>query len=850
MKVIFRWIEDRTGLGGAVGKCLASRVPDGAQWWNVLPAAILFAFCVQVITGFFLWIYYSPSVQTAWESVYFLQYEVAGGWLLRAIHHWSAQVLVAMIGLYLLQLIFTGTYRAPRELVFWAVLFMGLLSLGSLLTGDLLAWDQNGYAGTKVRVNFLLLLPGIGGGLFKLAAGGPAFGQLTLPRFLALHVGVFAGLFLLLLILRAVLIRRAASTDEAPARHDAPLWPNVVVRGALVAALVMAAVLVLSMRHGLTGDDRGVELGAPADTDPANAYAAARPEWAFIGLYEFSNMFPGELKVLPIFVIPALLVLLLLAMPWIGRSKVGHGLNVAITTGLLILLVWLTVRSVRHDLDDPRHKAALAAGQEEARRAVELARSPQGIPAGGARALLRTDPKTQGPRLARQFCTSCHNYSAPDENAAITAAITTAITAEKPSAPELYGFATRQWLAGLLDPDEIKSPKYFGNTRFASGMMVRYVEGRFAELKEDQRTAIIAALSAEAGFRSQRDLQSSQKQQELIANGNRLIAQHCTRCHRYHRQGVLGNAPDLTGYGSREWIAGVVFDPAHPWFYGRRNDRMPAYVELPRQPAKNMLSAGDVAILADWLRGQWYRPSDPQPVAEKPKDLSPEVLAYIWQTRRPQQPTPAVEGPHARARTLFKREHCALCHDYTVAEGEQFKAAQPSAPDLGNFASREWIAGLLDPKQIRTAKYFGNTPFRRGEMAGFVVNELPEVEEQDRIAIIAALSAEAQLPRQRELDLKDQNLIEKGRELIADECGGCHKYRQTKGGGAPELTGYGSRRWLVDIISNPASKRFYGKRNYDMPSYLDFPEQPEKNLLRAEQIEDLAKWLRGEPDGQ
>ena len=45
---------------------------------------------VQGITGFFLWMYYSPSAQTAWESVYYLQNEVAGGWLLRAIHHYSA----------------------------------------------------------------------------------------------------------------------------------------------------------------------------------------------------------------------------------------------------------------------------------------------------------------------------------------------------------------------------------------------------------------------------------------------------------------------------------------------------------------------------------------------------------------------------------------------------------------------------------------------------------------------------------------------------------------------------------------------------------------------------------------
>ena len=594
MKALFRWIEDRTGLGGAVRTCLASRVPDGAGWWNVWPAAILFAFCVQVITGFFLWIYYSPSTRTAWESVYYLQYEVAGGWLLRAMHHWSAQVLVAMIGLYLLQMIFTRAYRAPRELVFWVAIFMGLVSLGSLLTGDLLAWDQNGYAGTKVRVNFLLLLPGVGGGLFKLAVGGPAFGQLTLPRFLALHIGLFAGLFLLLLILRAVLIRRAASSEEAPARHCAPLWPKVVVRGGLAAALVMAVVLALSMQHGTSGDDRGVELGAPADTDPANAYAAARPEWAFVGLYEFSNMFPGELKILPIFVVPGLLVLLFLAMPWIGRLRIGHGLNAAITAGLLIALAGLTVRSVLHDLDNPEHQAALAAGRREARRVLELARLPRGIPASGARSLLRTDPKTQGRKLAKQFCTSCHNYGAPGQGEAIVS--------EEPSAPELYGFAGRQWIAGLLDPKQIRSAKYFGNTPFRRGEMAGFVVDELPELDQQERTAIVAALSTEAQLPRQREMDLKDK--DLIEAGRALIADECTGCHRYRGKKGSG-APDLTGYGSRRWLMEIIGDPAAKRFYGKRNYNMPSYLEFPDEPGKNLLSVEQVEVLAKWLRGEW-----------------------------------------------------------------------------------------------------------------------------------------------------------------------------------------------------------------------------------------------------
>ena len=162
MKALCSWFNDRTGFGDWCGRLAESPVPGRACCCKVLPCTILFAFCVQAITGFFLWVYYSPSAQTAWESVYFLQYEVAGGWLLRAIHHYSAHVLLALLILAVVQSILTGAYRAPRELVFWATVGLGLCALAAMLTGDLLSWDQNGYASTKTRTGFLTFLPLVG----------------------------------------------------------------------------------------------------------------------------------------------------------------------------------------------------------------------------------------------------------------------------------------------------------------------------------------------------------------------------------------------------------------------------------------------------------------------------------------------------------------------------------------------------------------------------------------------------------------------------------------------------------------------------------------------------------------
>ena len=604
MKALLDWVDDRTGLGGLLRNCLDLRIPGRACWCRVWPAAIGFAFCVQLITGFFMWMYYSPSAQTAWESVYFLQYEVVGGWLLRAMHHWSAQVLLVLIAVYLVQMIVTGAYRAPRELVFWTVLLMTPVTLGLLLTGDLLAWDQNSYASTQTRVNFLDLLPWIGGGLIKLSAGGPQFGHLTLSRFLVLHICCLSGSFLVLLVLHVVLGRRADAAKVAQAERAVRFWPHQAVRNATAMIVVLVVILLLSVQHGVSGDDRGVELGSPADT--SSFFAAARPEWAFRGLYQFSKLeiFSGEstiVAMLPIFIIPGLLALIGLAMPWIARCPGGHPFNLGFTAILLVGLVVLSVVSVWEDLKDEEHQAALATEAEHGRRAVVLA-GAKGIPPTGALTLLRNDPKTQGPILFKAHCASCHDYVDAERKG---------IKAEETSAPNLYGYATRQWVGGWLDPKKITGPDYFGNTKFKRGDMVSNLLEMYEDLDEDelkdqkQELAMVAAaLSAEAKLKSQQ--QSDQDDAEMIEEGRVLIDDYgCTGCHKFHDKGSLGG-PDLTGYGSRDWTVAIIANAAEKRFYGDRNDRMPLYAEFPDDRAKNILGDRDIGLLADWLRDEWY----------------------------------------------------------------------------------------------------------------------------------------------------------------------------------------------------------------------------------------------------
>src|SRR3954471_19277447 len=201
MNALLNWLDDRTGVREFMNEALYERMPGGARWRYVWGSTLVFAFSVQVITGLFLWMAYSPSSQTAWESVYYIQHDMQFGWLLRGIHHFTAQCMVVLLALHLMQVIIDGAYKAPREVNFWLGLILAQIVLGLSLTGYLLPWDQKGYWATRVATNLMSLVPGVGKSLQQLVVGGPDYGHHTLTRFFALHAGVLPGLLAVFLVM-------------------------------------------------------------------------------------------------------------------------------------------------------------------------------------------------------------------------------------------------------------------------------------------------------------------------------------------------------------------------------------------------------------------------------------------------------------------------------------------------------------------------------------------------------------------------------------------------------------------------------------------------------------------------
>jgi ubiquinol-cytochrome c reductase cytochrome b subunit len=654
------FFDDRTGWRGLMHEALFERVPGGARWRYVWGSTLVFAFMTQVITGLVLWASYSASAQTAWESVWYIQHEMTGGWLLRGIHHFMAQAMVVLLALHLLQVVIDGAYRAPREVNFWLGLVLMMLVLGMALTGYLLPWDQKGYWATRVATNLAGLVPFVGPQLQQLVVGGSDYGHHTLTRFFALHAGFLPATLVLFLVVHLALFRKHGLHAKQPiTKPDGMFWPDQLLKDTVamlaVMAVVLGVILVPAVRTMLAGGQVdwghvGAELGAPAD--PSQPYAAARPEWYFLFLFQFLKVFEGwgaTGEFLGAIVVPGLIMGVMFLMPIVGNWKLGHRFNVAFILGLMAGVAALTGLALDEDyyalwadrqqlaeaeaLFDQtggdaekllaavggdraraaaitsqfaklekfrRSEAFLAAvktARADAERAAELAGRPERIPPGGALELVRRDPLSQGPRLFAQHCASCHAHVDP-------AAPEAATILASSSAANLHGFGTAAWMKGLLDPDQVAGPAYFGNTAHKDGDMVGFVQGDLQDAdtwKPADIEAVIAAMAAESG------LGDPQTSAATILRGRELVAsdERCGSCHRFGDNGTdLGAACDLTGWGGREWLVGLITDPTHERFYGDTNDRMPSFGKA-AEGAMPLLTDEQIGLLADWLRGSW-----------------------------------------------------------------------------------------------------------------------------------------------------------------------------------------------------------------------------------------------------
>jgi quinol-cytochrome oxidoreductase complex cytochrome b subunit len=207
------WLEERSGLVGAVKYFLFRRVPAESNWFHTLGSATLTAFLVQLVTGVILAMYYKPDPESAYSSIQTITNDLTLGWLVRGMHRWGASVFIILLFLHMGRVFLFGAYKYPRELNWLIGVILLTLALAEGLTGYLLPWDQTAYWATVVGININANAPIAGPFLGDFLRGGAEIGGDTLARFYSLHMLVIPGGLIGLITLHLYLVIRLGVTE-------------------------------------------------------------------------------------------------------------------------------------------------------------------------------------------------------------------------------------------------------------------------------------------------------------------------------------------------------------------------------------------------------------------------------------------------------------------------------------------------------------------------------------------------------------------------------------------------------------------------------------------------------------
>jgi ubiquinol-cytochrome c reductase cytochrome b subunit len=312
-----------------------TRVSGDALSWTRFCGSLSLALVVLLfVTGAFMMFYYSPTPAAAYDSVDFAQFSLPFGDIIRGVHYWAWNLLLVVLGLHLAGTFLTAAYKEPRQMVWVSGVLILLVVPPSIITGDLLPWDQKGYWTTQVRNSIISSVPFVGDFLLRLLQGGPRTGTVALTRFYVLHC-VFLPIVLakLIAIHFHFLAQRGLSdplTARKAPREPIPLVPNLLNRWLV---LFIACTLVL----GVISHYWPPPLGSPAD--PTDSAYVPKPEWWVFALNQLVGIFRGSLMFIGTVVIPGGLALLLIALPFLDRSPARRPSErkAAMAVALLIL---------------------------------------------------------------------------------------------------------------------------------------------------------------------------------------------------------------------------------------------------------------------------------------------------------------------------------------------------------------------------------------------------------------------------------------------------------------------------------------------------------------------------------
>ncbi len=317
------WIDKRFPLTEFLEKHITKYpTPKNLNyWWNFGSLAGAFL-VVQIVTGIWLTMYYKPDTRFAFDSIEHIMRDVNYGWLIRYLHAIGPTGFFFAVYIHMARGLYYGSYKGPRELLWWIGLAIYLALMAEAFMGYLLPWGQMSYWGATVITNLFSAIPFIGSDFVIWLRGDFAVGDSTLGRFFSLHttlipIGVIGGL----LVLHLTALHRLGSSNPEGIDLDkkgpavVPFSPYFITKDLWFISLIFTVYFYFVFFK----PDLFLE---PINSEPANPFVTPIhivPEWYYLPFYAILRSIPHKLGgVMAMFGA----ILILAFLPYLDRSPV------------------------------------------------------------------------------------------------------------------------------------------------------------------------------------------------------------------------------------------------------------------------------------------------------------------------------------------------------------------------------------------------------------------------------------------------------------------------------------------------------------------------------------------------
>nr|WOX61229.1 cytochrome b [Lagothrix poeppigii] len=284
-----------------------------SAWWNF---GSLLGICliIQIATGLFLAMHYTPDTSTAFSSVAHIARDVNYGWMIRYLHANGASMFFVCLFLHVGRGLYYGSFLSLET---WNVgIILLLTTMATAFMGYVLPWGQMSFWGATVITNLLSAIPYIGSSLVEWIWGGFSVDKATLTRFFTFHF-ILPFIIAALATIHLLFLHDTGSSNPSGMTSDPDkitFHPYYTIKDIFGLILLLLCLMNLTLfSPDLLTDPDNYTLANPLNTPPH-----IKPEWYFLFAYAILRSIPNKLGGVLALVLS---ILILVAFPTLHLSK-------------------------------------------------------------------------------------------------------------------------------------------------------------------------------------------------------------------------------------------------------------------------------------------------------------------------------------------------------------------------------------------------------------------------------------------------------------------------------------------------------------------------------------------------